>query len=147
MVLIFSRLEEIAANKYTSILFESSHRVASTLSELSSYFEADRRVCICRELTKMHESILHTTVGEIVKEELILKGEFTLVIEGMKEYVDRSSRTDIAPDPKAIKCINLLKQEGISHDVIQNVMKSVFNVFLLLYCHIAFKLEYQETIV
>lgn len=121
--------------------------MASTLSELSSYFEADRRVCICRELTKLHESILHTTVCEAVREEMVLKGEFTLVIEGMKEYVDRSSRTDVAPDPKAVKCINLLKQEGISHDVIQNVVKNVFNVFLLLQYHVAFKLEHQEAVV
>ena len=95
----------------------------------------------------MHESILHTTVGEALGEEMVLKGEFTLVIEGMKEYSDRSSRTDVAPDPKVVKCINLLKQEGISHDVIQNVVKGVFNVFLLLQCCVALKLERQKAVV
>ena len=54
-------------------------------------FGGERRVCICRELTKMHESICQLPLKEAVDfvRDGVKKGEFTLVLEGKKEYCER----------------------------------------------------------
>jgi 16S rRNA (cytidine1402-2'-O)-methyltransferase len=76
-------LGELRARPATLILFESPHRVAGTLEDILSIL-GDRRLTLCRELTKLHEEVWRTTVGEAVRryrsEEP--RGEFTLVLEG-----------------------------------------------------------------
>lgn len=125
------RLEEISRSNYVSILYESPHRVVSTMNELKGYLEEDRRVCICRELTKAYESIEHTTIGNVNGEKLVLKGEYTLVVEGKREYSDRHPKPASVVDEKAMKCMDVLRAEGVSRRVIQRVMKEVFDVGLV----------------
>ena len=122
------RLEEISGSRYASILYESPHRIVSTMNELKGYLEEDRRVCICRELTKAHESIEHTTIGNVDGEKLVLKGEYTLVVEGKREYSNRHPKIASVVDEKAMKYMDVLRAEGVSRTVIQRVMKEVFNV-------------------
>ena len=122
------RLEEISRSSYASILYESPHRIVSTMNELKGYLEEDRRVCICRELTKAYESIEHTTIGGVNGEKLVLKGEYTLVVEGKREYSDRHPKPASVVDEKAMKCMDVLRAEGVSRRVIQRVMKEVFDV-------------------
>jgi len=68
------------------VFFESAKRVAATLAELHEEL-GDRRVVICRELTKFHEEIIRTTLGEVAAKRITLKevGEYTLIIEGAPE--------------------------------------------------------------
>lgn len=124
------RLEEISRSSYTTILYESPHRIVSTVNNLKEYFEEDRRVCICRELTKTYESIDHTTIGNVCAEKLVLKGEFTLVVEGEREYSNRHPKATSIVDEKAMKCMKVLQAEGVSRTVIQHVLKEVFNVLM-----------------
>lgn len=98
------------------------------MNELKGYLEEDRRVCICRELTKAYESIEHTTIGNVNGEKLVLKGEYTLVVEGKREYSDRHPKPASVVDEKAMKCMDVLRAEGVSRRVIQRVMKEVFDV-------------------
>ncbi len=75
-------LEGVAAIPDTLILFESPHRVRATLEDIRAVL-GDRRVALCRELTKVHEEILRGTVTDVIErlpEEP--RGEVTLVIEG-----------------------------------------------------------------
>lgn len=59
------RLSQIACSPSTTILYESCHRIVATLKDLASVLGNDRRVCICRELTKLHETITHCSIGDV----------------------------------------------------------------------------------
>lgn len=76
-------LERIAHSEVAVVLFESPHRIHATLENLESELESERRIALCRELTKLHEQTLRGTVRE-VREELSspARGEITLVVEG-----------------------------------------------------------------
>lgn len=117
------------------------------MNELKEYLEEDRRVCICRELTKTYESIEHTTIGDVSGEKLVAKGEFTLVIEGKREYSNRSAKTTLAVDEKAMKCMDALRAEGVSRAVIQRVMKEVFDVGVGGGLDVAFRVCGEEDLV
>ncbi len=74
-------LKELAEEKRTIIIFESPHRLLKTLSQLSEYLP-DRRIAICREMTKLHEEIFRGTIEEAIEHftNKKPKGEFVLVI-------------------------------------------------------------------
>ncbi|MEO6196973.1 MAG: 16S rRNA (cytidine(1402)-2'-O)-methyltransferase [Dehalococcoidia bacterium] len=65
----------------TLVAFESPHRLIQTLQDMLSVL-GDRRVAICRELTKLHEEIFRGHVTEALERFVEPRGEFTLVIEG-----------------------------------------------------------------
>ena len=84
------RLSRIANESRTIVLYESVHRLINTLEALKAHFEADRVVFICRELTKIHESVYEGTLGDLcerVGTEIPLKGEFVLLISGKERVV------------------------------------------------------------
>lgn len=76
-------LREISEDTATLVLYEAPHRLKKTLAELLSVF-GDRRIAICKELTKLHENVNRTTLQGAVAfyETEEPKGEFVLVIEG-----------------------------------------------------------------
>lgn len=76
-------LERIARSEVTVVLFESPHRIHATLDDLEHHLDGDRKIALCRELTKMHEQTIRGTVCE-VRGELSkpARGEITLLIEG-----------------------------------------------------------------
>ena len=76
-------LKELAEEKRTIIIFESPHRILKTLSQLSEYLP-DRKIAICREMTKLHEEIFRGTMEEAIEHftNKKPKGEFVLVIAG-----------------------------------------------------------------
>ena len=59
-------LEEVAASPRTSVLYESPHRLEKLLRELADAAGTDRRVCVARELTKLHEEFYRGSLGEAV---------------------------------------------------------------------------------
>lgn len=79
-----SHLEELKGETRTMLFYEAPHKLQSTLADLLDTFGPDRRIALCRELTKLHEEIRRTTLGEAVAwyEENPPKGEFVLVVEG-----------------------------------------------------------------
>ena len=99
------------------------------MEELCSVFDGERRVCICRELTKMHESICQLPLKEAVDlvRDGVKKGEFTLVLEGKKEYCERVKEEEGDGEwAKQAEYVRTLAKEGLSREVIQKVMKSCF---------------------
>ena len=74
-------LESVAAEKSTLIVLEAPHRVQDSLKDILAAL-GDRRIAVCRELTKIHEEIFRGTVSEAIAHFTTPKGEFTLVIEG-----------------------------------------------------------------
>lgn len=81
-----SKLEGLKDFSSTLIFYISKWKIGKTLSDILDIF-GDRRVCYCRELTKLHEEIVHTTVGELQKhiQKAEVLGEITLVVEGSQQ--------------------------------------------------------------
>lgn len=78
------RLEVLSKEERTMILYEAPHRIRRTLSDLEETLGSDRIVSLCREMTKKHEEIRITTLGELraFYEAQDAKGEFVLVLSG-----------------------------------------------------------------
>ena len=87
-------LEMLKTETRTIILYESPHHIKATLKELLDAL-GDRKVTVCRELTKLHETVTLTTLKEALSflEENAPRGEYVLVIEGIaKEILDAEER-------------------------------------------------------
>ena len=82
-----SRLEKLKGDDRTLIFHEAPHKLKATLADMSELFGNDRRISLCRELTKLNEDIHRTTLGGAVAfyEENSPRGEYVLVIEGADE--------------------------------------------------------------
>ena len=79
-----TRLEKLAEEKRTLVIFESPNRIQKTLKDILSVF-GNRQVAIARELTKIHEEIIRGNLEDIGNQDRKWKGELTLVIEGSNE--------------------------------------------------------------
>jgi 16S rRNA (cytidine1402-2'-O)-methyltransferase len=77
-------LESVAGEIGTIIALESPHRLLAALNDILLTL-GDRRIAVCRELTKLHEEVFRGTVSEAIKRFAEPKGEFTLIIEGKGE--------------------------------------------------------------
>jgi 16S rRNA (cytidine1402-2'-O)-methyltransferase len=79
-----TKLREVAENRYTTILYESPFRLLKTLQQLAEVCGSERKVCVSRELTKIHEENARGTLSEVIahfsKKEI--KGEIVIVLEG-----------------------------------------------------------------
>ena len=69
------------------VFYEAPHKLKTTLADLCELFGGDRRIALCRELTKIHEEVIRLTLAEAVEYYNINepKGEFVLVLEGSSE--------------------------------------------------------------
>ena len=81
------RLRAVAEADRTTVVFEAPHRIARTLGELAQVAEPTRRVVIARELTKMHEEIWRTTLGEAAAVATMAepRGEHVVVLDAAPE--------------------------------------------------------------
>ncbi len=79
-----TRLQFLAEETRTIILYESPHKLLKTLSQLGQFLGNERRISVSRELTKLHEETLRGTISEMIThfENRNPKGEFVLVIAG-----------------------------------------------------------------
>jgi 16S rRNA (cytidine1402-2'-O)-methyltransferase len=78
------QLQEIAGEKATIVVFEAPHRLPAALKDILAVL-GDRRIAVCRELTKLHEEVFKGTVCRAIEHFTAPRGEFTLVIEGSGE--------------------------------------------------------------
>lgn len=107
----------------TMIFYEAPHKLLTTLQDLAELFGPDRPVALCRELTKLHEEVIRTTLGEAVARYTgqTPKGEFVLVVAGAESVAEE------APDPdNALAQVNALRREGVSlKDAVRQVADSM----------------------
>ena len=92
-------LESLAQERRTMIFYEAPHKLTATLEDLAACFGADRPVSLCRELTKLHEEVIRTTLGQALERytQTPPKGEFVLVVAGAPEPVrEGPSQSDAA---------------------------------------------------
>ena len=74
-------LSQLAAEPRTLVAFETPHRLAAALADLRAAL-GDRRIAVCREMTKLHEETFRGPISEAIAHFTHPRGEFTLVIEG-----------------------------------------------------------------
>jgi 16S rRNA (cytidine1402-2'-O)-methyltransferase len=106
-------LDSVENEPGTLIVFESPHRVSETLEDILKSL-GDRRIAVCRELTKIHEEVFRGTVSEAVKRYAESKGEFTLVIEGKVEDNSPQMTTDIEKQLDELRQSGLTAREAIA---------------------------------
>lgn len=90
-------LEEIKDEKRTLIFYEAPHKLINTLSDFNKVL-GNRKIAIVRELTKLHEEVIHTTLDEAVSlyDSKAPKGEFVLIIEGKSDEQENDITLDDA---------------------------------------------------
>jgi 16S rRNA (cytidine1402-2'-O)-methyltransferase len=78
-----STLSALASEPRTMVFFESPSRLASSLADMGAAFGADRRIAVCRELTKLYEEVRRGTASELAEwAEQGVKGEIVVVVSG-----------------------------------------------------------------
>ena len=85
-------LDSLKGEMRTMIFYEAPHKLQNTLKDLCEAFGPERRISLCRELTKLHEQILRMTLGEALAyyTENDPRGEYVLVLDGAPESVDEA---------------------------------------------------------
>ncbi len=102
------RFSLLSKEDRTVIIYEAPHKLRTTLDDLYEYF-GDRKITLCRELTKLNEEVIRTTIGSAVEKYKACdpRGEYVLVIEGV-------TKTDTADYPEDItEHVNKLIGEGL----------------------------------
>ncbi len=81
------RLAKLKREERTMIIYEAPHKLKNTLSDLSETFGEERKIALCRELTKLNEEVVRTTLKEAKKyyENNEPRGEYVLILEGAAE--------------------------------------------------------------
>ena len=79
-----AHLDALREEERTMIFYEAPHKLVATLRDLADTFGREREISLCRELTKLHEEIRRTTLGEAADwyGEETPRGEFVLVVRG-----------------------------------------------------------------
>lgn len=79
----YDHLQSVSKDTHTLVFYEAPHKLIATLSDMFQYF-GDRRISICRELTKIHEEVIRTTLSKALEyyDVVTPKGEFVLVVDG-----------------------------------------------------------------
>ena len=121
-----SRKEHLASlvgETRTKIFYEAPHKLVSTLEDLAETFGSDRKISLCRELTKLHEEVVRTTLGEAIAKytENGPKGEFVLVVDGAAPV-----EKEVPTAEDAGEMVKRLMTEGLSRkDAIKQTAKAL----------------------
>lgn len=99
-------LETLKKLPYTIILYEAPHRIHDMLESLLQVF-GNRKIALCREISKKYEEVIRGTIQEILEVVDTLKGEMVVVVEGNLEQEDYSGMT-------ILEHINLYLEDGMS---------------------------------
>ena len=91
-------LESLLGEKRTMIFYEAPHKLLATLEDMASVFGNERGISLCRELTKLHEEVVRTTLGEAVElyKENPPRGEFVLVVAGAPDEPKQAATVEDA---------------------------------------------------
>ncbi len=103
-------IDEVADSEATMVAFEAPSRVARTLRDLSDAGLEDRTCVLCRELTKLHEEVVRSTIGELAERYRgsEARGEITLVIAGRANGADERA----AERGEAVRRARILASQG-----------------------------------
>ena len=106
-----AHLESLRGEERTMIFYEAPHKLAATLTDLAQVFGAERPVSLCRELTKLHEQVWRTTLGQAAEHyrSNSPKGEFVLVVRGAEPRGEEEASLE-----DGLALAGRLREEGLS---------------------------------
>ena len=106
-----AHLESLQGEERTMIFYEAPHKLTATLRDLADTFGADRPLTLCRELTKLHEEVSRTTLGQAAAwyGENAPKGEFVLVVRGAEPLPEGETSLE-----DGLALVDRLRGEGMS---------------------------------
>ncbi len=83
-------LESLRTERRTMVFYEAPHKLLTTLEDMAEVFGGDRPISLCRELTKLHEEVVRTTLAQAIEKYRLNapKGEFVLVLAGAPETAE-----------------------------------------------------------
>ncbi len=116
-------LEALKNETRTMIFYEAPHKLLNTLEDMAAVFGGERSISLCRELTKLHEEVVRTTLQEAIEKytENAPKGEFVLVIAGAAPV-----EKEVASEEDAAQMVKQLMEEGLSRkDAIKQTSKAL----------------------
>ncbi len=116
-------LESLIGERRTMVFYEAPHKLLSTLEDMAAVFGENRPISLCRELTKLHEEVVRTTLGEAIVKytESAPKGEFVLVLAGAPEKMEEKSTPQ-----DAASYVAALMDEGLSRkDAVKQAAKDL----------------------
>ena len=114
-------LQALAAEERTMIFYEAPHKLLNTLQDMLAAFGPQRRISLCRELTKLHEEVIRTTLQGALDyyQELAPRGEYVLVLEGAEPPVEEELTLEAA-----LKLVEARLEQGLSKkDAVKQVAK------------------------
>ncbi len=119
-----SVLLRLAETTCTTIFYEAPHRLKKTLQLFLDTLGAERRIAVCRELTKKHETVYHFSLAEAVDyfEEHEPKGEFVLVLSGMDEKEKERQQQEKWQEVSLEEHMSLYLEQGMTK---KEAMKAV----------------------
>ena len=118
-----AHLDSLRGEERTMIFYEAPHKLAATLRDLSEVFGPDRPLALCRELTKLHEEVRRTTLGQAAAwyQENEPKGEFVLVVRGAEPAREREASLE-----DGLALVDRLRGEGLSlRDAVKRAAKEL----------------------
>ena len=118
-----AHLESLRGEERTMIFYEAPHKLAATLQDLAVTFGEDRPLTLCRELTKLHEEVSRTTLGQAAAwyGENTPKGEFVLVVRGAEPLPEGETSVEDGLD-----LVDRLRGEGLSlRDAVKRAAKEL----------------------
>lgn len=109
-------LEELQSETRTIIIYEAPHHLVKTLEELSSYL-GNRKITLCRELTKKYEEGHRMTINDVLEyyKDKEPRGEYVLVIEGKTKEEVAEERKKEWENLSLEEHMQLYEQKGVSH--------------------------------
>ena len=109
-------LEELKNETRTIILYEAPHRLVKTLEELKETL-GNRRMTLCRELTKKHETAFHTTIEDLIAYYSVEKplGECVLVIEGRSRKEMEEEKQASWEEISIEEHMEIYEKQGVNH--------------------------------
>ena len=116
-------LEDLKDEQRTMIFYEAPHKLLSTLTDMAESFGGERPISLCRELTKLHEEVVRTTLAEAIRRytETPPKGEFVLVVAG----AEPPEKEEATPQDAAARVAQLMEQGLSRKDAIKQTAKEL----------------------
>ena len=115
-------LDSLLSEKRTMIFYEAPHKLRQTLHDMRLAFGDDRKIAMCREITKIHEESLRMTLSEAEKyyTENSPRGEYVLVLEGNTEVI-----TDISDNERMEMAISAVQKRIQAGETLKDAVKLV----------------------
>lgn len=103
------RLEALKNETVLMVFYEAPHKLRTTLDDLEKYFGGERRISLCRELTKIHEEVLRLTISDAIEfyRDNEPRGEYVLVMEGAADGKSENLSID-----EALSIVESLVESG-----------------------------------